>query len=118
MDFCLEHGWDRRYGGFFQFVAKNGSIASAEKHWWPMCDGILALLTLLADLRAPRYRGYTEALEEFAFAHFTDPVFGEWYTTCQRDGSPLDDSKGRQWKAAYHTVQLCADAVRILEGSQ
>lgn len=80
-----------------------------------MCDGILALLNVVADLSAPGYREYAEVLEAFAFTHLADP--GEWYTTCQRDGSPLDDSKGGQWKAAYHTVQLCADAVRILEGS-
>jgi mannose/cellobiose epimerase-like protein (N-acyl-D-glucosamine 2-epimerase family) len=114
MDFCLEHGWDHRYGGFFQFVARNGSLARPEKQWWPMCDGILALLTLLAAVGDSRYREYAAALEQFAFTHFADPVFGEWYTACRRDGSPLDDTKGRSWKAAYHTVQLCADALDLL----
>ena len=114
MDFCLEHGWDHRYGGFFQFVARNGSIAGVEKQWWPMCDGILALLTLLAAVGDPRYRTHAAALEAFAFRHFADPVFGEWYTACRRDGSPLDKTKGRSWKAAYHTVQLCADALDLL----
>jgi mannose/cellobiose epimerase-like protein (N-acyl-D-glucosamine 2-epimerase family) len=114
MDFCLEHGWDHRYGGFFQFVARNGSIARPAKEWWPMCDGMLALLTLLARVGDSRYRDHAIALEGFAFGHFVDPVFGEWYTTCHRDGSPLDENKGRSSKAAYHTVQLCADALDLL----
>jgi mannose/cellobiose epimerase-like protein (N-acyl-D-glucosamine 2-epimerase family) len=114
IDFCLEHGWDHRYGGFFQFVARNGSIARAEKQWWPMCDGILALLTLLAATGDSRYREYAAALEQFAFTHFADPEFGEWYTACHRDGSLLDTRKGGTGKAAYHTAQLCADALDLL----
>jgi mannose/cellobiose epimerase-like protein (N-acyl-D-glucosamine 2-epimerase family) len=114
MNFCLEHAWDRQHGGFFQFLARNGSISSAEKLWWTMCDGILALLTLDADEGDARYRQYAAALENFAFTRFVDPVFGEWYTACHRDGSPLDTRKGGIGKAAYHTVQLCADALALL----
>jgi mannose/cellobiose epimerase-like protein (N-acyl-D-glucosamine 2-epimerase family) len=114
MDFCLEHAWDHRHGGFFQFVARSGSIASAEKLWWTMCDGILALLTLYAAEGNARYREYAAALESFAFTHFVDPVFGEWYTSCRRDGSPLDTRKGSIGKAAYHTVQLCVDGLALL----
>jgi mannose/cellobiose epimerase-like protein (N-acyl-D-glucosamine 2-epimerase family) len=114
IDFCLDHAWDHRHGGFFQFVARNGSIARAEKLWWPMCDGMLALLTLCACDGDPRYREHAKALEDFAFAHFVDPAFGEWYTACHRDGSPLDTRKGGTGKAAYHTVQLCADALDLL----
>jgi cellobiose epimerase len=113
MDFCLEHAWDQRHGGFFQFVARNGSIASAEKLWWTMCDGILALLTLCVEGDA-RYRKYAAELESFALTHFVDPVFGEWYTSCHRDGSPLDTRKGSTGKAAYHTVQLCVDGLSLL----
>jgi cellobiose epimerase len=114
MNFCLEHAWDRQHGGFFQFLARNGSVSSAEKLWWTMCDGILALLTLDADEGDARYRQHAAALENFAFTRFVDPVFGEWYTACHRDGSPLDTRKGGIGKAAYHTVQLCADALALL----
>lgn len=117
MDFCLEHAWDRRHGGFFQFVARNGSISSAEKLWWTMCDGILALLTLCAADEDARYRQYAAELERFAFSRFVDPEFGEWYTSCRRDGSPLDTRKGGSGKAAYHTVQLCVDAPALLSPS-
>jgi mannose/cellobiose epimerase-like protein (N-acyl-D-glucosamine 2-epimerase family) len=114
IDFCLAHAWDRRYGGFFQFVARNGSIARAKKLWWAMCDGILALLKLCGAEENERYRQYAAALEDFAFTYFVDPVFGEWYTACHRDGSPLDTRKGSSGKAAYHTAQLCADALDLL----
>jgi len=118
MDFCLEHAWDHRHGGFFQFVARNGSISSAEKLWWTMCDGVLALLTLCAGDGDARYRQYAAALERFAFARFVDPVFGEWYSSCRRDGSPLDTRKGGIGKAAYHTVQLCTDVLALLPTSE
>jgi mannose/cellobiose epimerase-like protein (N-acyl-D-glucosamine 2-epimerase family) len=79
-----------------------------------MCDGILELLTLLTAFGDSRYREYAAALEQFVFTHFADPELDEWYTACHRDGSPLDETKGSGGKAAYHTVQLCADALDLL----
>jgi mannose/cellobiose epimerase-like protein (N-acyl-D-glucosamine 2-epimerase family) len=114
MDFCLDHAWDQQYGGLFRFVARNGSIARPEKIWWPTCEGILGLLTLFVATGDSRYREYAVALERFAFDRFADPVFGEWYTACHRDGSLLDDTKGAHDKAAYHTTHLCADVVELL----
>ena len=118
MDFCLEHAWDHRHGGLFQFVTRNGSISSAEKLWWTMCDGILALLTLCTGEEDARYRQCAAELEAFAFTRFVDPEFGEWYTSCRRDGLPLDTRKGGIGKAAYHTVQLCVDALALLSVSE
>ena len=103
MEFCLAHGWDRRHGGFFHHLSRNGSIAGTRKHWWPLCDGILGLLTLFRETGDDRYARFAGELQRFALTHLVDPQFGEWYTACRRDGLPVDRRKGHDWKAAYHT---------------
>jgi mannose/cellobiose epimerase-like protein (N-acyl-D-glucosamine 2-epimerase family) len=105
--FAIAHGWDRRFGGFYQYAYRSGRLATSTKWWWSECEGLGALLTMHTVDGNPEYLALAERLMEFCFTHFADPEAGEWYTTCAADGTPLDDRKGWLFKAAYHTVDAC-----------
>jgi mannose 2-epimerase len=109
VEFCLRYGWDQTHGGFFQQVYRTGPLASPVKQWWPECEGLTALISLYQLTGETHYRDFFQALTAFTFTHFVDSAYGEWFTTCQADGTPLDDHKGGTYKSAYHTVQACVE---------
>ena len=108
LDFSVRHGWDEERGGFYQYLFRNGRLASDEKLWWSECEGLSALARMHALSGDPIYRDLFDRLASFCVAHFVDREFGEWYTACHGDGRVADDRKGGDWKAAYHTVAACA----------
>ena len=114
VDYCLENSWDCQNGGFYQFLFRPGRIASQVKIWWTQTEGLNALLTLYIKTGEPRYRLVFERLAEYCFTHFVDPVYGEWFTACLPDGTPINDHKGGPIKSAYHTVQACLIAMQGL----
>ncbi|HWP47772.1 MAG TPA: AGE family epimerase/isomerase [Candidatus Limnocylindrales bacterium] len=114
LDFTLRHGWDAQHGGFYQYVYRNGILASTEKPWWTQGEGMQALVLMYALSGQRRYIDYFKQLADFTFGHFFDPEWGEWFTACQADGRVIDDHKGGTWKAAYDTVRACYEAYRCL----
>lgn len=117
VDFCLQHGWDWSHGGFFQQVYRSGLLASPVKVWWPECEGLYALIALYQRTGEARYWQFFQSLTAFVFTHFVDQENGEWFTSCQPDGTPRDDHKGGVYKSAYHTVQACLNVTKLLNGA-
>jgi mannobiose 2-epimerase len=106
MDLCLRHAWDEANGGFFQFVYRNGRLARSGKPWWPQCDGIVTLLSLISRGEIERYGDCLRRLESFAFTHLFDAEVGEWHSACTAAGQVTDARKSSDWKCAYHGVRL------------
>jgi mannobiose 2-epimerase len=116
VDYCLRHGWDNRYGGFYQYVFRRGRVASGEKIWWTQCEGMQALLLLYSLCGEEKYLEYFRCLADYAFTNFYDVEYGEWVASCYADGAVKDERKGGTWKAAYHTVQMCYSVQACLSG--
>lgn len=115
IDESLRIGWDARYGGFYQHVSRSGTVASREKLWWPECEGVIALLSLYRLTGERSYLDRLNRLIAFCFGHLVDPEWGEWFTSCFRDGTVSDDRKAFDWKASMHTTRACVRAIRLLE---
>lgn len=107
LGFSLQHGWDKRHGGLFQYLFCNGRLADAQKLWWTQAEGLQALALCHRLTGEPFYLDYFLQLTEFTFRHFVDWEYGEWFTSCHADGSVSDDRKGYDFKSAYHPVQAC-----------
>lgn len=107
VDFSLLRGWDDKYGGFHHRCLSRGRIASGIKFWWTQCEGLIALARILALTGNGKYLGYLQRLADFSFNYFSDAEYGEWFSSCFRDGRAADTRKGGDWKAAYHTVSMC-----------
>ena len=102
LDWSLDRGWDKEHGGIFNFVDVEGKpLLQLEwdmKPWWSHNEALYA--TLLAHYMTGEagYLNWYETIHQYAFSHFADPEFGEWYGFLHRDGSIASPAKGSMWK--------------------
>jgi len=110
LDYCLQNAWDRDHGGFYQHGYRNGRLASDEKEWWSVSEGMSALLFMHRETQNPRYLEFFDKTARFALAHLFDPQYGEWFWACHADGRVKNDRK----TDAYHSIQACLHAHELL----
>ena len=106
LDWSLEIGWDKEYGGIYYFRDVYGRPCEQLEHdmklWWVHNEALIACLvagTLTGD---KKYDEWYEKLHEYIFSHFSDKEFGEWYGYLHRDGTVSHTQKGSLWKGPYH----------------
>ena len=81
IEWSLERGWDKDYGGIFYFVDLRGKpVEQLEwfmKLWWPHTEALYA--TLLAHHLTGRksMKSSYERIHEYAWSHFPDKEYGE-----------------------------------------
>jgi mannose/cellobiose epimerase-like protein (N-acyl-D-glucosamine 2-epimerase family) len=86
--------------------------------WWAQCEGLGALAFHYRRRPSPVLLDCLERLWAFVTSRFADPIHGEWLTSVRPGGEIVDDTKGGDWKAAYHVVQALARTAGYLDGSQ
>jgi len=118
LEWSLERGWDAELGGLYSFVDLEGrQPAQVEwdmKYWWPHCEAAYACLLAWALTGSPRWERWFEALHEYTWRHFPDPVYGEWFGYLHRDGSVANDVKGNHYKGAFHVPRFELNAALLL----
>jgi mannobiose 2-epimerase len=114
LDYALARGWDAEHGGLYSHGAPDGEVSDSAKVWWmqsELLDSLAVFYRLTGEQRyvdlLAQHAGYIDGAQR-------DPIFGEWYARCTRDGKPLDARKGFEYKAAYHVVQGLYQADRHL----
>jgi N-acylglucosamine 2-epimerase len=115
----LELGWDREFGGIFYFLDALGrppqQLEWDQKLWWVHVE------TLVALLKGYRLTGlgscwqWFEKVHAYAWGHFPDPEFGEWYGYLNRRGEVLLPLKGGKWKGCFHVPRGLYLCMRELE---
>lgn len=106
------------------------------KFWWPHNEAIIATLLawqLTGDLNDPcmadgvgrspvprrnsldsridhakinKYARWHRMVHDWAYAHFPDPLHGEWFGYLHRDGTPAMRLKGNMWKGPFHLPRM------------
>jgi N-acylglucosamine 2-epimerase len=77
--------------------------------------------TLVALLKGYRLTGredcwsWYERVRAYAWGHFPDPEFGEWYGYLDRRGEVLLPLKGGKWKGCFHVPRGLYLCMRELE---
>jgi N-acylglucosamine 2-epimerase len=106
LDWMWRRGWDEEYGGLFYFRDVYGKPVQEYwqdmKFWWPHNEALLATLLAWQLTREPRYAQWHLQVREWAFRHFADPQYGEWYGYLHRDGRLSVTLKGNLWKSFFH----------------
>ena len=106
LDWSLERGWDPAYDGLLAFVDIEGRppepLEWDMKLWWPHNEALIATLMACLYTGQQRYLDWHERIRAYAFSHFADPKFGEWFGYLHRDGSLANELKGSLWKGAFH----------------
>ena len=110
LDWSWNWGWDEQYGGINYFKdCKN--LPPQEywhdmKFWWPQCEAIIATLYAYEATADARYLEMHRQINEYAYNHFPDPVYGEWYGYLHFDGSLSQPAKGNLFKGPFHIPRM------------
>ena len=111
LDWMWTRGWDPEYGGIFYYVDIDGTPLLEEdwhamKFWWPQNETIIA--TLMAHLLTGNelYEHMHTRIHNWAYTHFSDSEYGEWYAYLNRDGSVAAPVKGTLWKGPFHLPRM------------
>lgn len=106
MNWSLERGWDKEYGGIKYFVDLFDRPCEQLEHdmklWWVHNESLIAHLTAYKLTGDEKYFEKFEELHEYIFSHFPDEKYGEWYGYLHRDGTVSHTQKGSLWKGPYH----------------
>lgn len=110
IDWAWQRGWDERHGGLLSLVDLDGRPVGEYWHdmkfWWPHCEAIIATVLAWRVTGEQRYAELHQAVHDWSFSHFPDPVQGEWYGYLHRDGSLASTAKGTMWKGPFHLPRM------------
>lgn len=119
LEWSLELGWDRDHGGLLYFVDIEGKPPEQLEHdmklWWPHTEALYALLLAYYVTGEEKYGEWYKKVHAWAFSHFPDPEYGEWFGYLHRDGSPSLDLKGSMWKGPFHLPRAQLLCWKLLE---
>lgn len=119
-DISIERGWDEEYGGILYFKDVEGNPVEAYEHdmklWWPHNEAIIASLYLYKQTGDVKYKQWFEKITEYAFGHFSDREYGEWFGYLRRDGKPTEPPcKGHTYKGAFHVIRMLFKVLEIFD---
>ena len=117
---AFERGWDKEYGGIFYFKDVLGMPVEAYEHdmklWWVHNETIIASLMLYLHTGNEKYKEIFDRVVDYAFTHFSDPEYGEWYGYLRRDGKPTEPPcKGHTYKGPFHVMRMLAKCLDMLK---
>jgi len=119
LDWSLESGWDRKYGGIYYFVDIKGKpLQQLEwdmKLWWPHTEAMYATLLAYCVTKDKKYLSWFDKINSWSFSHFPDPEFGEWFGYLHRDGSVSLKCKGAIWKGPFHLPRFLLFSIQEIE---
>jgi N-acylglucosamine 2-epimerase len=119
LDYMWQRGWDSEYGGIFYFRdLKN--LPSQEywhdmKFWWPQNEAIIATLLAYQITGDEKYADWHKQVHDWAYRHFPDPEFGEWFGYLHQDGTLSVPLKGNLWKGPFHIPRMQLVCWRLVE---
>jgi N-acylglucosamine 2-epimerase len=102
----LEFGWDTECGGIFYFLDAQGhppqQLEWDQKLWWVHLEALVALALAYRETGRADVWAWYEKVHDYAWSHFPDPQYGEWYGYLNRRGEVLLPLKGGKWKGCFH----------------
>ena len=118
-DTAFDFGWDEKYGGILYFKDIEGHPVEAYEHdmklWWPHNEAIIASLKLYKETGNEKYFHVFERVVDYAFKHFSDFKYGEWYGYLRRDGLPTEPPcKGHTYKGPFHVLRMLTIVIELL----
>ena len=110
LDWDFEWGWDEQYGGIINFRDCKGfppqDYSQDMKFWWPQCETIIAALYAYKLTGDDKYLEMHRKAHEWAYEHFADKEYPEWYGYLHRDGTVAQPAKGNIFKGPFHVPRM------------
>lgn len=118
LDWSLELGWDKEYGGILAFVDVEGKqpeqLEWDMKLWWPHTETLYALLLAYNHTKDQKYMDWYDKVHEWTFSRFPDKKYGEWYGYLHRDGTVSHTLKCSMWKGPFHIPRALLLCMQLL----
>jgi N-acylglucosamine 2-epimerase len=122
VDYCWQIGWDKEYGGMLYFRDAKGLPVSEYwqdmKFWWPQNETIIAALLAYYLTGDEKYARWHKLAHDWAYAHFPDKQYGEWFGYLHRDGRLSNTIKGNMWKGPFHLPRMQWYCWKLLENEK
>ena len=119
LDWMWQRGWDREFGGLLYFVDVNGLPVQEYWHdmkfWWPHNEAIIATVLAFQLTQDQKYAQMHHQVHDWAYQHFADHQFGEWFGYLHRDGSLSSTLKGNLWKGPFHFPRMQLMCTQIVD---
>ncbi len=119
LDWMFKFGWDEEYGGMLYFRDVVGRPVQEYWHdmkfWWPHNETIIASLLAYHLTGERKFAEMHHKVHEWAFRHFPDPEYGEWFGYLHRDGRLSVPTKGNLWKGGFHVPRMYWKCWQICE---
>ncbi len=118
IDKTLNFGWDRQYGGIFYFMDVLGKPHLELQHdmklWWVHNEAIIATLYAYKVTGDSKYLDWFKKMDAWAWSHFPDPEYGEWFAYLNRRGEPTHMLKGGKWKTFFHLPRCLYMSAKLM----
>jgi N-acylglucosamine 2-epimerase len=115
----LDFGWDEKYGGIFYFRdVKNyppDKLEWDQKLWWVHLEALIALSRAYLLTGDSKCLDWYIKVDDYAWNHFPDPEYGEWYGYLNRRGKPYLPLKGGKWKGCFHVPRALYECWKNFE---
>ncbi|MEM7554887.1 MAG: AGE family epimerase/isomerase [Cyanobacteria bacterium P01_A01_bin.84] len=102
----LNFAWDKEYGGLYYFMDVNGhppqQLEWDQKLWWVHLESLVALAMGYRLTQREECWEWYERMHDYAWNHFADTEYGEWFGYLNRRGEVLMNLKGGKWKGCFH----------------
>lgn len=122
LEWSLDRGWDKEYGGVIYFTDLYGRPPEQLEHdmklWWVHNECLIATLMAYNITGEEKYAEWYEKIHEYVFSHFPDKEYGEWYGYLHRDGTVSHTQKGSLWKGPYHLLRCLMFCEKILAATE
>ncbi len=119
LDWMWQRGWDAEHGGIIYFRDVKGLPVQEYWHdmkfWWPQNEAIIATLMAYQLTANERYALWHKQAHDWAYKHFPDPDYGEWFGYLHKDGRLSSSIKGNLWKGPFHMPRMQLMCWQMLE---
>lgn len=117
LDWSWDWGWDKEYGGISNFVDCKGfpsqDYAHDMKFWWPQTEAIIATLYAYEATKDKKYLEMHKQISDYAYSHFPDKEYGEWYGYLHYDGTVSQHAKGNLFKGPFHIPRMMIKSYQL-----
>ena len=117
----LNFGWDPTFGGIYYFLDVAGhppqQLEWNQKLWWVHLEALVALAMGYRLTGRQACWDWYQKVHDYAWSHFADPDYGEWYGYLDRRGEVVLSLKGGKWKGCFHVpraLYLCWQQFEML----
>lgn len=119
LNWSWDWGWDETYGGIINFRDCRNlppqDYSQDMKFWWPQTEVIIANLYAYKLTGNELYLKRHRQVSEWAYGHFPDHEFGEWYGYLHRDGTVAQPAKGNLFKGPFHIPRMMVKGYQLCQ---